>query len=64
MPLTFSKYSKTHFFTGQFSSEAKMSLVFIVGGSLNPWLQAFGTAETGAARGGHSDSSISVDGPF
>jgi len=35
-------------------SEMKMSLGFIVLGGLNPWLQAFGTAETGA--GGHGDS--------
>lgn len=38
------------------SPEMKKSLVFIGGGAvkLNPWLQQFRTAETGA--GGHSDT--------
>lgn len=32
-----------------------MPLVFIVGGGLNPWLQEFWTAETGALRHSNTD---------
>lgn len=35
--------------------EVKMPLVFIVGGGLNPWLQEFWTAETGALRHSNTD---------
>lgn len=35
--------------------EVKMPLVFILGGGLNPWLQEFWTAETGALRHSNTD---------